>query len=187
MKNTIIRCVGMLAICMATNTNAVNQEELDKYFSFGIAVMFFDDPHIEDAEVRGGVVRITDQADKRVTPWLQTQYILDGWWDDPQGEHWYEPHTSHVKPGVFLGVGLGQNGSSLDTFGVGFMFAMKRTPWSDKTDKNSLNIGLGWYTTKVNHLPNDAQEGDTLPAGVESVPTLTESESGWMINMSFSI
>ncbi|MCG7900716.1 MAG: hypothetical protein JAY85_19930 [Candidatus Thiodiazotropha weberae] len=165
-------------LLFATNVHAeVDPEKLGEYFSFGLSVLHFKDPHIESAEVRNGVVRVTDKIDNRVTPWLQAQYIFDG-----TISNW-----NYVKPGIFLGVGFGPEGNSLDTFGVGGMLSMKRTKWSDKEDTRSLNIGLGLYTTKVKRLPKDAQEGMALPEGVESVPFIKENETGLMLNISFSI
>lgn len=130
---------------------------------------------VETAEVRGGTVRITEETETRIAPWLQAQYIFDA------------VSSRYLKPGVFVGVGLGSNGSSFDTFGAGVMVSMKRTPWSDKVDKNALNIGIGWYTTKYRTLAEDTPAGQPLPAGVESVQYNRRNQSGVMLNISFSI
>lgn len=149
--------------------------DLLSYFSAGLAVMRLSTPEVETAEVRSGKIRITEQTETRISPWLQAHYIFDA------------VPTDYLKPGVFVGVGLGSNGSSFDTFGAGVMLSMKRAPWSNKADKNALNIGIGWYTTKYRVLANDTPDGGTLPTGVESVQYLRQNQSGVMLNISFSI
>lgn len=155
-----------------------NQElDYSQYFSFGLAVLNYSSPYVKQAEVLGGNVRITDTVDQRITPWLQAQYIFDGWW----------PGSSHIKPGIFVGVGLGSESNFLETFGIGGMISMKRTSWGDKVNTGALNIGLGVYTSKVQKLADGIEEGQPLPTGVESIRFKTESDVGIMLNLSFSI
>lgn len=175
--STFIFSVIMASLCVNASSYAADEDNLKDYFGFGIAVMHFKDPHIEEAVVRSGIVQISQTVNERVTPWLQTQYIFDGVWEN----------NRYVKPGIYLGVGIGAEGNALDTFGIGGMLSMKRTPWKEKNDTRALNIGFGFYTTKVKHLAKDAIEGQPLPAGVESVPLLTETDKGMMLSIGFSI
>lgn len=145
-------------------------------FSAGIAVMPLKRPEVETAEVRGGIVRVTEETRTRVIPWLQAQYIFSS-------PTW----NKSVRPGLFVGVGLGANGSSFDSAGLGFMFALKRTPWTNSNDTSSLNIGIGYFTTKYRTLAPDTPEGAPLPTGVESVQYIRRNQEGVMLNISFSI
>lgn len=155
------------------------QKEVDSLlqnFSAGIAVMPLKHPEVETAEIRGGLVRVNDETRTRVVPWLQAQYIFPS-------PTW----NKSVRPGLFVGVGLGANGSSFDTAGLGFLFALKRTPWSNTTDTSSLNIGFGYFTTKYRTLAKDTPEGSALPTGVESIQYIRRNQDGVMLNISFSI
>jgi hypothetical protein len=155
------------------------QKEMDSLlqnFSAGIAVLPLKRPEVETAEVRGGLVRVTDETRTRVVPWLQAQYIFPS-------PTW----NKSVRPGLFVGVGLGANGSSFDTAALGVLFALKRTPWSNTTDTSSLNIGFGYFTTKYRALAADTPEGSALPTGVESIQYIRRNQEGLMLNISFSI
>jgi hypothetical protein len=149
--------------------------KLSEYFSVGLAVIHLRDKQVNTAEVRGGIVRVVDDTDNLITPWLQVHHIFKGF------------RSESFKPGIFFGVGIGPSGNSFNTFGSGLVLSFKRTPWSDRENTGALNVGVGYFTTQYKTLADDTPEGQPLPPGVESPAYRTRNTSGWMLNLSFSI
>jgi hypothetical protein len=181
----LLVCLSVLTISASgangtdggNTTPSKDSSDVDKLrgeFGIGLAVIRLRKPQIDTAEVRGGVVRIVDETKTRITPWLQAQYVYDKW------------GGPYLSPGMFVGLGLGSSGTTFDTFGIGVLLAQKRTRNTDKTDTRALNVGLGVYTTKYKTLSDEAEEGQPLPAGVESVNYRTKSQSGLVLTVSFS-
>jgi len=146
------------------------------HFSVGAAVLLFDTPLVETAEFTGSDRRVvvTDDRTHSVTPWLQANYVWDAAYD--RG-YWFSKTT---MPGIFAGVGMGPDGSFLDTFGVGAQLSFKRL-----APGKSLNLGVGYYFSSKKELADGIVEGQALPTDYDQIKYRRRSAEGLLINLSF--
>lgn len=192
----------------AASENAKKLTPLLQNFSAGLAVIFISgEEHVDKYSVRGqpivdangqtisiGQTHVDRDKSNIVMPWLETHYIWDSAFSECQRKKKYHDVTrsrfctTHTKPGFFVGVGLNPTTSALDTFGLGLLLSSKRTAWSLKdSDNDSINVGIGWYTTQITVLAKDTPEGKNLPQGYTSPATHDKTITGPMLNISFSI
>ena len=145
-------------------------------FSIGAAVLIFRDPSVETAEFVGEnrIVVVTESKKHSVTPWLQANYVWDAAYDRGL---WFAKSTA---PGIFAGVGMGPDGSFLDTFGVGGQIAFRRI-----AKNKSLNLGVGYYFTTKRELADGIIDGEKLPADFDQIKIVKKSATGLMLNLSF--
>ena len=162
-----------------TAATATTEKNFTANFGGGAAIFFLNRPQIDTAVISGGNVVVTKQRSHRVGTWLQANYIWDGAKVPVFGSRGY------TAPGIFVGLGSGANGEFLDTFGGGFMIALKRTRKSDTSNKQSLNLGVGYYFSTIKRLADGIIENKPLPMGFESIQYKESSASGFMANLSF--
>jgi hypothetical protein len=146
------------------------------HFSVGAAVLLFDSPMVETAEFTGVNRRviITESRDHLVTPWLQANYVWDAAYNR---RFWFSEST---MPGIFAVVGMGSDGSFLDTFGIGAQLSFRRL-----APGKSLNLGVGYYFSSKKELASGIVEGEPLPVEYDQIKYRRKSADGVMINLSF--
>lgn len=128
---------------------------------------------VEEAQVVGGVVRVTKDYSEAVALMFETHYFFKMRTDSRQ---------QTTGNGPFVAIRLADTeGNTVDAFGVGWMWGARRSA----PKITSFNIGAGYFVdTKVKRLGSGVVEGEPLPAGETEIRYRETDASGWMFMLS---
>jgi hypothetical protein len=155
-------------------------DELWRYFSAGFLVNSYSDQIVHKAEIRNGVVRVTDSQKVQVGIGLQAYYPLFLW---PRLIS-YDNRVTWVKGselsfGPYVGVAIGSD-NIIDSFAIGLAYSQRRT-------FGGFRIGVGYAVDpKVQRLADDFKDGQAAPDGATQASLKDESTGALQIMVSFT-
>lgn len=146
----------------------------DLGFAAGIGLSFHKEADIKEAEVRNGLVRVTDEAKKERALWLETHYQL------------VKFANNRFAFGPFLAVQVSDDDGLFDSLGAGFMVAMNRNTNPAAWSNLGFNVGVGVVSSTIRELGDGLKENQPLPDGEESIYFHKNDDIGWMVLFSFT-
>jgi len=175
-------------------TNEVNlstlskskQEELKKegddfwrHFSAGFLVNYYPDKIINKAEIRNGVVRVTDSHSLQIGvglqsyfPWYKTSYVISN-----DGTNWVK--GSEISIGPYAGAVIDSK-NIIDNFSIGLAYSHRRT-------FGGMLIGIGYvFDPQVQRLSNEFVDGKAAPNNATQVSFKNESTKAIQAMVSFT-
>lgn len=155
-------------------------DEIWRFFSAGFLVNKYFDENISKAEIRNGIVRVTDSQNISMGIGLQAFFPFKVWSyviSNDNGNTWQK--GSEISFGPYAGVMM--NGDNIiDNFAIGFAYSQRR-------EFGGIRLGVGFlFDPSVQRLADDFKDGESAPTGETSVKYKHVSTKGLQIMLSFT-
>lgn len=155
-------------------------DDLWRYFSAGFLVNYFSDDVVNEAEIRDGIVRVTDSQSTQIGIGLQAYfpfYLVPYVVSSDGGETWIK--GSEVSVGPYAGV-MVAGSDVIDNFAIGIAYSHRRT-------FGGIRIGVGYaFDPKVKRLSDEFLDGNAAPANATQVKYKEESAGAVQVMISFT-
>jgi hypothetical protein len=157
-----------------------DSSEIWKYFSAGFLVNYYNTEIITTAEIRDGIVRVTDSQRVQTGLGLQSYFpiYLDTEVITTDGGTTYKK-GSEKSLGPYAGVMVNSD-NIIDNFAIGISYSHRR-------EFGGIRIGLGYaFDSEVQKLADDFKDGHAAPSGATQIAFKKESEGAIQLMISFT-